>query len=123
MAALAPLADLDANFDFRAGSLTFNRQPVRGLHLQGTLFAGKLTIADASAQDIGGGQGTISGSIVSLAKDPRYDLKLDLAAPDASQVFQLAGFGKSQPGKLGALNAMVRSKAAPTMSISISPSP
>jgi len=103
LAALAPLADLDANFDFRAGSLTFNRQPVRGLHLQGTLFAGKLTIADASAKDIGGGQGTISGSIVSLARDPRYDLKLDLAAPDASQVFQLAGFGKSQPGKLGAL--------------------
>ena len=103
LAALAPLADLDANFDFRAGSLTFNRQPVRGLHLQGTLFGGKLTIADASAQDIGGGRGTISGSIVSLAKDPRYDLKLDLAAPDASQVFQLAGFGKSQPGKLGAL--------------------
>jgi hypothetical protein len=61
LAALAPLADLDANFDFRAGSLTFNRQPVRGLHLQGTLFGGKLTIADASAQDIGGGQGKISG--------------------------------------------------------------
>ncbi|HSY88290.1 MAG TPA: AsmA family protein [Verrucomicrobiae bacterium] len=103
LAALAPLADLDANFDFRAGTLTLNHQPVRGLHLQGTLFGGKLTIADASAKDIGGGQGTISGSIVSLAKDPRYDLKLDLAAPDASQVFQLAGFGKSQPGKLGAL--------------------
>ena len=56
LAALAPLADLDANFDFRAGSLTFNRQPVRGLHLQGTLFGGKLTIADASAKDIGGGR-------------------------------------------------------------------
>ena len=31
-------------------ALTLNRQPVRGLHLQGTLFGGKLTIADASAQ-------------------------------------------------------------------------
>jgi len=102
LAPLAQLAELDANFDFRAGTLTFNRQPVRGLHLQGTIFGGKLTIADASAKDIGGGQGTISGSIVSLAKDPRYDLKLDLAAPDAAQVFQLAGLGKSQ-SKLGAL--------------------
>lgn len=103
LAALAPLADLDANFDLRAGSLTLNRQQVRGVHLQGTLFAGKLTIADASVKDIGGGQGTISGSIVSLAQNPRYDLKLDLAAPDGGQVFQLAGFGKSQPGKLGAV--------------------
>jgi uncharacterized protein involved in outer membrane biogenesis len=103
LAALAPLADMDANFDLRAGSLTLNRQAVRGIHLQGTLFAGKLTIADASVKDIGGGQGAISGSIVSLAQNPRYDLKLDLAAPDGGQVFQLAGLGKSQPGKLGAV--------------------
>lgn len=103
LAALAPLADLDANFDLRAGSLTLNGQQVRGVHLQGTVFGGKLTIADASVKDIGGGQGAISGSIVSLAQNPRYDLKLDLAAPDGGQVFQLAGFGKSQPGKLGAV--------------------
>jgi uncharacterized protein involved in outer membrane biogenesis len=103
LAALAPLADVDANFDLRAGSLTLNRQEVRGVHLQGTLFAGKLTIADASVKDIGGGQGAISGSIVGLAQNPRYDLKLDLAAPDGGQVFQLAGFGKSPPGKLGAV--------------------
>jgi uncharacterized protein involved in outer membrane biogenesis len=103
LAALAPLADMDANFDLRAGSLTLNHQAVRGIHLQGTLFAGKLTIADASVKDIGGGQGAISGSIVNLAQDPRYDLKLDLAAPDGGQVFQLAGFGKSPPGKLGAV--------------------
>src|SRR5215472_10253543 len=103
LAALAPLAGVDANFDLRAGSLTLNHQAVRGIHLQGTLFAGKLTIADASVKDIGGGQGAISGSIVNLAQDPRYDLKLDLAAPDGGQVFQLAGFGKSQPSKLGAV--------------------
>src|SRR5215469_1863556 len=103
LAALAPLADMDANFDLRAGSLTLNHQAVRGIHLQGTLFAGKLTIADASVKAIGGGQGAISGSIVNLAQEPRYDLKLDLAAPDGGQVFQLAGFGKSQPGKLGAV--------------------
>jgi uncharacterized protein involved in outer membrane biogenesis len=105
LAALAPLADVDANFDLRAGVLTLNGQAVRGLHLQGTLFAGKLTIADASVKDIGGGQGSVSGSIVDLAKeDPRYDLKLALAAPNAGQVFQLAGLGKSAPGKLGALS-------------------
>jgi uncharacterized protein involved in outer membrane biogenesis len=103
LAALAPLAGVDANFDLRAGSLTLNRQEVRGVHLQGTLFAGKLTIADASVKDIGGGQGAISGSIVGLARNPRYDLKLDLAAPEGGQVFQLAGFGKSPPGKLGAV--------------------
>ncbi len=103
LTALAPLADIDANFDLRAGVLTYNKQAVRGLHLQGTIFQGKLTIADASVKDIGGGQGAISGSVVNLAKDPRYDLKLDLAAQDAAQVFQLAGLGRSTPGKFGAL--------------------
>jgi uncharacterized protein involved in outer membrane biogenesis len=103
LAGLAALANLDANFDLRAGSLGFNGQTMRGLHLQGTLFSGKLTIADASAKDIGGGQGSIAGSIVNLASDPRYDLKLDLAAQDAARVFQLAGFGRQAPGKYGSL--------------------
>jgi uncharacterized protein involved in outer membrane biogenesis len=101
--ALAPLAGVDANFDLRAGSIGFNGQPVRGLHLQGTLFAGKLTIGDASVRDIGGGQGSASGSIVDLAGNPRYDLKLDLGAPDAARVFQLAGLRSAAPGKFGAL--------------------
>ncbi len=103
LAGLAALANLDANFDLRAGSLGFNGQAMRGLHLQGTLFSGKLTIADASAKDIGGGQGSFAGSIVNLSSDPRYDLKLDLAAQDAARVFQLAGFGRPAPGKYGSL--------------------
>jgi uncharacterized protein involved in outer membrane biogenesis len=103
LAGLSALADLDANFDLRAGSLGYNGQTMRGLHLQGTLFNGKLTIADASAKDIGGGQGSIAGNIVNLASDPRYDLKLDLAAQDAARVFQLAGLGRPAPGKYGSL--------------------
>jgi uncharacterized protein involved in outer membrane biogenesis len=103
LAGLAALANVDANFDLRAGSLGFNGQTMRGLHLQGTLFAGKLTIADASAKDIGGGQGNIAGNIVNLASDPRYDLKLDVAAQDAARVFQLAGLGRPAPGKYGSL--------------------
>ncbi len=90
-------------FRSRAGTLSFNGQAMRGLHLQGTLFGGKLTIADASAKDIGGGQGSIAGSIVNLAKDPRYDLKVNVAAQDAARVLQIAGFGRPAPGQYGAL--------------------
>jgi len=103
LAGLSALADLEANFDLRAGSLSYNGQTMRGLHLQGTLFGGKLTIADASAKDIGGGQGSFAGSIVNLAKDPRYDLKLNVAAQDAARVIQLAGLGRPAPGQYGAL--------------------
>ena len=42
---------MDANFDLRAGSLTLNHQTVRGIHLQGTLFAGKLTKQDSEDPD------------------------------------------------------------------------
>ena len=100
---LAALAGLDANFDLRAGSVVLNGQPMKGLHLQGSLLEGKLTLADASAKDIGGGQGSIAGSIVDLAGDPHYDLKLALAADDGARVFQLAGLGHPAPGKYGAL--------------------
>jgi uncharacterized protein involved in outer membrane biogenesis len=103
LAGLSPLADLEANFDLRAGTLSYNGQAMRGLHLQGTLFGGKLTIADASAKDIGGGQGSMAGSIVNLAKDPRYDLKVNVAAQDAARVLQIAGFGRPAPGQYGAL--------------------
>lgn len=105
LASLAPLAGVDANFDLRAGALTLNGQAVRGLHLQGTIFNGRLAIADASVKDIGGGQGAISGDIVDLARDPRYDLKLDLGAPDAAQVFKLAGLARGTASGLGALKA------------------
>ena len=100
---LATLAGLDANFDLRAGSILLNGQAMKGLHLQGSLLDGKLTLADASAKDIGGGQGSIAGSIVDLAGDPHYDLKLALAADDGARVFQLAGLGHPAPGKYGAL--------------------
>jgi uncharacterized protein involved in outer membrane biogenesis len=100
---LAALAGLDANFDLRAGSLILNGQAMKGLHLQGSLLDGKLTLADASAKDIGGGQGSIAGSVVGLAGDPQYDLKVALAAQDGARVFQLAGLGHPAPGKYGAL--------------------
>ncbi len=100
---LAALAGLDANFDLRAGTILLNGQAMKGLHLQGSLLDGKLTLADASAKDIGGGQGSVAGSIVDLAGDPHYDLKLALAAEDGARVFQLAGLGHPAPGKYGAL--------------------
>jgi len=103
LAGLSPLADLEANFDLRAGTLSYNGQAMRGLHLQGTLFGGKLAITDASAKDIGGGQGSIAGSIVNLAKDPHYDLKVNVAAQDAARVLQIAGLGRPAPGQYGAL--------------------
>ncbi|HEY2891875.1 MAG TPA: AsmA family protein, partial [Dongiaceae bacterium] len=103
LAGLSSLADLEANFDLRAGTLSYNGQAMRGLHLQGTLFGGKLAITDASAKDIGGGQGSIAGSIVNLAKDPHYDLKVNVAAQDAARVLQIAGLGRPAPGQYGAL--------------------
>lgn len=99
--ALAPLGDLDANIELRAGALTLNEQQVQKLHVLVGLASGVLTIEDLSVGDLMGGKGTVKGQIVDLKGDPRFDLDFDVTAKDANKLAQMAG---AEPaGKLGAL--------------------
>ena len=99
--ALAPLGDLDANIELRAGALTMNEQQVKKLHALIGLAGGVLTIEDLSVGDLMGGKGTVKGQIVELKGNPRFDLDFDVTAKDANKLAQMAG---AEPaGKLGAL--------------------
>lgn len=99
--ALAPLGDLDANIELRAGALTLNEQQIKKLHVLVGLASGVLTIEDLSVGDLMGGKGAVKGQVVDLKGDPRFDLDFDVTAKDANKLAQMAG---AEPaGKLGAL--------------------
>ena len=100
---LAPLAGIDANVELRVGKLTLNDQTMQGVHVDGTLQKGALTLRDLSVKDFAGGKGGLNGTITDLAGQPRFDTKFNLSANDAGKAFQLAGLPKTPPGKLGAL--------------------
>ncbi|TDQ83464.1 uncharacterized protein involved in outer membrane biogenesis [Dongia mobilis] len=99
--ALAPLGDLDANIELRAGALTLNEQQIQKLHVLVGLANGTLTIEDLSVGDLMGGKGAVKGQVTDLKGDPRFDLDFDVTAKDANKLARMAG---SEPtGKLGAL--------------------
>ncbi|MFM9843188.1 MAG: AsmA family protein [Dongiaceae bacterium] len=100
---LKPLADLDANVELRVGKLTINQQTLQGVHLDGTVTGGTLTLRDLSVKEFAGGKGAINGTVTDLAGNPRFDTKFDLTAKDANKAFQAAGMGDRVKGKLGAL--------------------
>lgn len=106
--ALAPLGDLDANIELRAGALTLNDQQIKKLHALVGLAGGVLTIEDLSVGDLMGGKGAVKGQIVELKGNPRFDLDFDVTAKDANKLAQMAG--ASPAGKLGALS--LKGKAA-----------
>jgi uncharacterized protein involved in outer membrane biogenesis len=99
---LKPLAGIDANVELRVGKLTVNEQTLQGVHVDGLLQGGNLTLRDLSVKEFAGGKGALSGTVTGLAADPRFDTKFSLSAKDAGKAFQLAGLGKT-PGQLGAL--------------------
>jgi len=100
LSALAPLADVDANVELRVGSLTLNGQQVEGLHVDGTLQGGTLTLRDLSVTKFAGGAGTVTGTLSDLAGDPRYDMNIDVDVADATRAMQLAGMADA-PADLG----------------------
>jgi uncharacterized protein involved in outer membrane biogenesis len=100
---LKPLAAFDANVELRVGSLTFHEQTMQGLHVDGTLQAGNLTLRDLSVQEFAGGKGALSGTLTDLAGSPRFDTKIDVAISDAGRALQFAGIDIPGRSKLGRL--------------------
>ncbi len=101
--ALAPLGDLDANIEIKAGSLTLNGQQVKGLHTLVGLADATLTIKDISVSDLMGGKGAINGTVSDLKGDPKFDIAYDIFAKDAGKLLQMGGMDAQAPGKFGTL--------------------
>jgi uncharacterized protein involved in outer membrane biogenesis len=101
--ALAPLGDLDANIEIKAGSLTMNGQQVKGLHALIGLADATLNIKDVSVGDLMGGKGQINGKVTDLKGDPKFDIAYDISAKDAGKLLQMGGMDAQSPGKFGSL--------------------
>ncbi|HVY98678.1 MAG TPA: AsmA family protein [Dongiaceae bacterium] len=101
--ALAPLGDLDANIEVKAGALTMNNQQINGLHALIGLADGTLDIKDLSVKDLLGGKGAINGQVTALKTDPKFNLNFDVSAKDAGKLLEMGGMGAQPPGKFGAL--------------------
>jgi uncharacterized protein involved in outer membrane biogenesis len=101
--ALAPLADYNANVDFKAGSLTLNQQQISGLRLIAAVANGTLDVKELSVADFQGGKANIAAKVTDLKGDPKFDSKFDVTAKDAGRVLQMAGMGPQPKGKFGAL--------------------
>src|SRR5687767_1130942 len=101
--ALAPLADYNANVDFKAGSLTLNQQQISGLRLVAAVANGMLDVKELSVADFQGGKANVAAKVTDLKGDPKFDSKFDVTAKDAGRVLQMAGMAPQPKGKLGAL--------------------
>jgi uncharacterized protein involved in outer membrane biogenesis len=101
--ALAPLADYNANVDFKAGSLTLNQQQISGLRLVAAVANGTLDVKELSVADFQGGKANVAAKVTDLKGDPKFDSKFDVTAKDAGRVLQMAGMGAQPKGKFGAL--------------------
>src|SRR5688572_15413371 len=101
--ALAPLADYNANVDFKAGSLTLNQQQISGLRLVAAVANGTLNVKELSVADFQGGKANVAAKVTDLKGDPKFDSKFDVTAKDAGRVLQMAGMGAQPKGKFGAL--------------------
>jgi uncharacterized protein involved in outer membrane biogenesis len=101
--ALAPLADYNADVDFKAGSLTLNQQQISGLRLVAAVANGTLDVKELSVADFQGGKANVAAKVTDLKGDPKFDSKFDVTAKDAGRVLQMAGMGAQPKGKFGAL--------------------
>ncbi|HET6160089.1 MAG TPA: AsmA family protein [Dongiaceae bacterium] len=112
--ALAPLADYNANVDFKAGSLTLNEQQISGLRLVAQVANGALDVKELSVADFQGGKANVAAKVTDLKGDPKFDSKFDVTAKDAGQVLQMAGMGPQPKGKFGALTLKGTAAGTPT---------
>lgn len=112
--ALAPLADYNANVDFKAGSLTLNQQQISGLRLIAAVANGALDVKELSVADFQGGKANIAAKITDLKGDPKFSSTFDVTAKDAGRVLQMAGMGAQPQGKFGALTLKGTAAGTPT---------
>ena len=112
--ALAPLADYNANVDFKAGSLTLNDQQINGLRLVAQVANGTLDVKELSVADFQGGKANVAAKVTDLKGDPKFDSKFDVTAKDAGRVLQMAGMGAQPKGKFGALTLKGTAAGTPT---------
>ena len=97
------LASFDANLDGRIDTLIWRNQPIRRVHLVGSLENRDLTITELSVGDLGAGAGKLSGYLQGIGGDqPKADVVFDLHGPELGRVLRLAAPGVASVDNFGA---------------------
>lgn len=100
---LAVLDDIDANFKIMIGRLVWAGKDVEKLSLEGSLFAGELTLNAASIGNYLGTSGTLAGTARGFSRKPEGDLRLDFEFRDSAALGRFAGQELPYPvSRLGA---------------------
>ncbi|WP_252508710.1 AsmA family protein [Magnetospira sp. QH-2] len=113
---LSSLSTIDANLKARVKALTFRKQPVRDLVIDGTLYQGALTLRQASIKDLAGASAHMNGTIKNLNAIPVLkDLAFDIGARNAEGLFQLTGIQPPMPpAQLGQISLVGTANGALT---------
>lgn len=102
--ALAVLNDFDANLRLRVGNLITNKTRVSGLGFDGTLASGKLTIKNASVENVAGAGVALSGTLSNFSGFPVFNGSVAANSSDIGQT--LRAFGVQPDAATRSLGAM-----------------
>jgi uncharacterized protein involved in outer membrane biogenesis len=95
------LGGFDANFDLRAGQLTYAGTTARDVKLDATLHNQALTVREASVGNLAGAAVRLDGKLSELiGLDPQLDLNVDLDVRNPPRFAGLFGHGDSVPADL-----------------------
>ncbi|MCZ6523658.1 MAG: AsmA family protein, partial [Alphaproteobacteria bacterium] len=103
-AALKMLESFDVNIVARIGSLTVNKQRIKGLELDGRVTEGRVQLDKLAVKDFAGASGQITALLQELASNPTLDASFDLMAPDAARL--LKAVGMTPPDSVARAGAM-----------------
>ncbi|MBK1698762.1 AsmA family protein [Rhodovibrio salinarum] len=96
------LGGFDANFDLRAGQLTYAGTTARDVRLDATLHNQALTVREASVGNLAGAAVRLDGKLSELVGlDPQLDFNVDLDVQNLSRFAGVAGLSDSVPAGVG----------------------
>ncbi|MDZ7713753.1 MAG: AsmA family protein [Rhodovibrio sp.] len=96
------LGGFDANFDLRAGQLTYAGTTAQDVKLDATLHNQALTVREASVGNLAGAAVRVDGKLSDLVGlDPQLDLNIDLDVENLPRFAGAFGLGDGVPAGLG----------------------
>ena len=91
LAGLSALETFDANVGARIGRLTYQGNRIQDISFDGTLYAGVLTVRNASVGDLAGARARFSGSLGGVSTQPTISANLDVSTQNLGPLAKLAG--------------------------------
>jgi uncharacterized protein involved in outer membrane biogenesis len=100
--AVGPLLGLK----LKVAKLIYRKETFGGIDSDISVQGNVLTVNDLKVSDLLGGRAAVRGSVISFAAPvPRFEMAVNLDAPDADRLIKFAGAGAALKGKVGALTA------------------